>query len=157
MRQTGDKPIVALDTMQRLAMNNLHVLVPHKNFEYNIRYFLGILNSSLLTWFYRGLNPEAGEALAEVKRTNVAALPIRCIDFSNRADTAMHDKMVVLVEKMLSLRDKLISNKNPQSRKQIEAQIEITDEQINELVYNVYGLSSSELLTINLDHSGLVT
>jgi len=49
------------------------------------------------------MNPEVGEALAEVKKTNVAQLPIRVIDPTNKIDVATHNQIVTLVEKMLDL------------------------------------------------------
>jgi len=101
MRQTGDSLIAALDENQFLCLNNLHVLVPKKS-KLNPKYVLGILNSNLLNWYYHSLNPEVGEALAEVKRTNVAALPIFSPSLSDRNERQSHDEIVRLVDKMLS-------------------------------------------------------
>ncbi|GAA0464228.1 hypothetical protein GCM10008985_21370 [Halococcus dombrowskii] len=50
-----------------------------------MKYSLSLLNSQLLTWFYQNiLNPEVGEALAEVKRKYLAQLPIPSADDSDR-------------------------------------------------------------------------
>jgi hypothetical protein len=105
MRQTGDSLVAALDENKYLCLNNLHVLVP-KVKKMDARYILGVLNSKLLNWYYQSLNPEAGEALAEVKRTNVAALPIRDIDFSKRNDCREHDTLVRMVNKLLEAKKK---------------------------------------------------
>jgi adenine-specific DNA-methyltransferase len=145
MRQTGDRPIAALDLSQRLAMNNLHVLAPLSLNGLNIRYFLGIINSTLITWFYRCLNPEAGEALAEVKRANVAELPIFPIDLRNRSDSAKHERIVALVTRILDLSAKLAGEKNPESRKHLHGLINAIDHQIDQSVYNLYGLVPEEV------------
>ncbi|CAN5517365.1 hypothetical protein BH23BAC1_BH23BAC1_47690 [soil metagenome] len=59
-------------------MNNLHVITPIN--ATNLKYILGIINSSLMNFYYQSLNPEVGEALAEVKRENVARLKIKISD-----------------------------------------------------------------------------
>jgi hypothetical protein len=107
MRQTGDSLVAALDEQKYLCLNNLHVLVPIAK-KMDARYMLGILNSKLLNWYYQSLNPEVGEALAEVKRTNVAALPIRIIDFSNAKDRRDHDSLAALATKILEAKQKHI-------------------------------------------------
>ena len=107
MRQTGDSLVAALDEEQRLCLNNLHVLVP-KDKKANVRYLLGILNSKLLNWYYQSLNPEVGEALAEVKRTNVAALPIRAIDSLQASERKLADAITKLVTKLLAEKRKTV-------------------------------------------------
>lgn len=144
MRQTGDSIVAALDVEQYLCLNNMHVIVPKKS-SYSIRYVLGVLNSNLINWYYHSLNPELGEALAEVKKTNVAKLPIRPIDFSNPADKAAHDRMVSLVEQMLELHKKLPAAKTPQEKERLERQIQATDSAIDALVYELYGLTEEEI------------
>lgn len=75
VRQTGDEIIAALDTKQFLCLNNIHVLVP-KNKVSKLYGILALLNSKLITWSLRVMNPEAGEALAEVKKEFVEMLPV---------------------------------------------------------------------------------
>ena len=75
MRQTGDSLIAAIDRSRLICMNNVHVGVAISK-DLNVEYILGVLNSALMNWVYHSLNPEMGEALAEVKKENVARLPI---------------------------------------------------------------------------------
>ncbi len=75
LRQTGDSLIAYLDSDQFICMNNLHVLTPTDSI--NLKYILGLVNSQLMNFYYQSLNPEVGEALAEVKRENVARLKIK--------------------------------------------------------------------------------
>jgi len=110
MRQTGDSLVAALDEKQFLCLNNMHVLVPLKK-DVETRYALGILNSKLLNWYYQSLNPEVGEALAEVKRTNVAALPIRSLDLSKARNRHLHDSVVAVVAKILEAKKKPVLSK----------------------------------------------
>ncbi len=122
----------------------MHVLVPTQP-DLSLYYVLGVLNSGLLNWFYHTLNPEVGEALAEVKKTNVAKLPIRSIDFSDPTDRAHYDKMVSLVKRMLVIHQELQSTTSPTTQARIEREIHVTGEQIDALVYELYGLTDEEI------------
>ena len=144
MRQTGDSLIATIDGEKYLCLNNMHVLVPKTQLP-DIDYILGIINSRLLNWYYQTRNPEIGEALAEVKKSNVAALPVRPIDFSDPADVARHDRMVALVEQMLSLHKQLPQARTPHEQTALQRQIEATDRQIDALVYELYGLTEEEI------------
>ena len=144
MRQTGDSLVAARDVDQYLCLNNMHVLVP-KESAISASYCLGLINSRLLNWYYHTLNPEVGEALAEVKKTNVAKLPIHTIDFSNSKDKSRHDKLVDLVERMLALQEQIAEARISQEKTIIQRQIEATDRQIDQLVYELYGLTEEEV------------
>ena len=146
VRQTGDRPVAALDTAQRLAMNNLHVLAPIATEpKLDIRFFLGILNSRLTTWFYRGLNPEAGEALAEVKRANVAALPIHQPALNDANEARIYKNVISLVAKMLDLQKALAAERNPNERRHLQTLVSANDNQIDRLVYELYALTAAEV------------
>lgn len=147
MRQTGDSLMAALDTKRFLCLNNMHVLVPC-NDEPSPLYLLGVINSKLLNWYYHTLNPEVGEALAEVKKTHIAKLPIRALKFSECADKSRHDQMVKLVEQMLELHQRLSAAKTPQEKTSLERQITAADGQIDRLVYDLYGLPAGEIAIV---------
>jgi hypothetical protein len=147
MRQTGDSLVAALDTQQFLCLNNMHVLVP-RDATYSSQFLLGVINSQLMNWFYHSMNPEVGEALAEVKKTNVALLPIRIIDPANKSDQAAHDRMVSLVETMLALHPQRAAARTPHEQSALDRQIAATDRQIDRLVYDLYGLTDEEIALV---------
>ncbi|HLL74932.1 MAG TPA: TaqI-like C-terminal specificity domain-containing protein [Pyrinomonadaceae bacterium] len=147
MRQTGDSLIAALDNQQLICLNNMHVLVP-RSAKIDTRYFLGLINSKLLNWIHQTNNPEVGEALAEVKRTHVAQLPIRTIDFSDKADRDRHDRMVSLVEAMLAAKRQLTAARTDRDRDHYEAKCAALDRQIDALVYELYELSPAEIAIV---------
>lgn len=60
-------------------------------------------------------------------------------------DKARHDRMVALVERMLELNKKKHSGKlAPSELDRLEREIAATDEQIDELVYELYGITDEE-------------
>ncbi|HEX9744298.1 MAG TPA: TaqI-like C-terminal specificity domain-containing protein, partial [bacterium] len=144
VRQTGDSIIATIIESGIIARNNLHILLL-RDTAYDLRYVLGSLNSSLTDFAYTFMNPEKGEALAEVKKRHVETLPIRPIDFSNPADRKRHDRMVELVDLMLDLHKRLQTVNTPHEKETIQRQIDATDQQIDRLVYELYELSEEEI------------
>ncbi|MDF0592298.1 N-6 DNA methylase [Methanotrichaceae archaeon M04Ac] len=147
VRQTGDSIISTLIEPPFVARDNLHIILPMDG-NYNLKYILGILNSKLTDFAYSTMNPEKGEALAQVKKRHVEKLPIRTIDFSDPEDVARHDKMVALVERMLDLHRRLSESKTGHEKTLLSRQIEATDGQIDSLVYELYGLSEEEVAIV---------
>ena len=144
MRQTGDSIIAVLVEGGFIGRDNLHILLPRDE-DYDLRYALGIMNSKLMDFAYTMMNPEKGEALAQVKKYHIEQLPIRPINFSDKSDKAKHDKMVALVERMLDLHKRLAKTKAPDDKTKLQRQIEATDREIDRLVYDLYGLTEEEI------------
>ena len=71
-------------------------------------------------------------------------LPIRTIDFNNPSEKAIHDKLVSFVDLMLDLHKKKNSLPLSAEREKIEREITITDEQIDEIAYGLYGMTYEE-------------
>jgi hypothetical protein len=72
-------------------------------------------------------------------------VPVRVINFSDKADKTAHDRMVKLVEQMLDLHKKPAGTRTPQEKTALERQITATDTQIDRLVYKLYGLTGAEI------------
>jgi type I restriction-modification system DNA methylase subunit len=151
IRQTGYYLVATLDRKQFIVRDNLYTIVPY-NEKYpslDSRYILGIINSCLMQWFYSNIiNPEMGEAFAQVKRGHLIQLRIYWPDFTNPADVAQHDKMVAMVEQMLTLHQQLAGATIPQQKQMLKRQIETTDRQIDMLVYELYGLTDEEIAIV---------
>ncbi len=144
VRQTGDSIIATLIEKGFIARNNLHILLP-RDMNYDLRYILGIMNSVLIDFAYSLVNPEKGEALAEIKKHHVEKLPIRTIDFSDPVDKTRHDRIVEFVERMLDLNKQLAEAREPQTKTVLQRRIETTDQQIDRLVYELYELTEDEI------------
>jgi hypothetical protein len=79
-------------------------------------------------------------------------LPIRPINFSDAADKARHDKMVELVDRMLELNKQKHSGKlAPSQVDRIDREIAATDTEIDNLVYELYGITDEERRIIEGD------
>ncbi len=140
-----------MDDHQFVARDNLYTIVRGHE-DTDLKYVLGIINSRLLNWYYQNiLNPEKGEALAQVKRGHIAQLPIALNDSVNPSEKVRHDRMVALVEQMLALHKQLPEARTPHEQTAMQRQIEATDRQIDALVYELYGLTEDEIRIVETE------
>jgi len=72
-------------------------------------------------------------------------IPIRTIDSSNKSDKSFHDSMIALVREMLDLHKQLSSAKTDHEKTIIQRQVDATDQQIDQLVYELYGLTEEDI------------
>jgi hypothetical protein len=147
MRQTGDSLVAALDRQQYLCLNNMHVIVPQSAIP-DLRYILSLLNSKMMNWYYQTLNPEQGEALAEVKKANVAQLPIRVPDMNNPSEKATYDQLVAAVDEMLRLHEQVNTARTPNDQTRLQRQIDGVEKRIDQMVYALYGLTEAEIAIV---------
>ena len=116
---------------------------------YNPLFILGVLNSRLISsWFVFTLGKLQRSTFPIILVKEVASLPIPNINLDNKQDKEMHDKMVALVDSIISLNKKLASEKNPNAVTMINRQINAVDKQIDSLVYKLYNLSDEEIKII---------
>jgi hypothetical protein len=118
-------------------------LLPDTDISYF--YLLGLLNSRLSSLFLRAISTPFRGGYIALNRQYIEQLPIRPIDFYNPTDKERHDRMVELVERMLDLNKRLVEVKEPQAKTVLQRQIENTDLQIDQLVYELYGLTEDEM------------
>jgi len=122
---------------------------PKKGGAISMKYMAGLLNSSLISFLYPYCsNKIVAQAFPRLSVGDLKRLPIRPIDFTNPADVEKHDRMVSLVDKMLTLVPKRRAEANPQAATQLDAQISATDRQIDRLVYELYGLTEEEIALV---------
>jgi adenine-specific DNA-methyltransferase len=141
IRQTGDSLVATIDQDQFIVRDNLYTILPQGNI--NIRYLLGLINSRLLKWFYQKiLNPELGEALAQVKRGHLAKLPIAL------ASTEQQNPLISLVGQMLELYKRFAAANTAHEKTVLRRQIDATDRQIDQLVYQLYDLTPDEIAIV---------
>ena len=74
--------------------------------------------------------------------------PVRRVDLSNASDKAMHDCLVRLVETMLALHGQLSAAPSVGQKEIVQRQIDATDAQIDRLVYDLCGLTTEEIATV---------
>ncbi len=121
----------------------------------SLEYLCALLNSRLLDFHFKRVSTTFHGGYFAANKQYIEQLPIRLINFSDPADKARHDKMVALVERMLELNkqkhDVAAAFRPPQEGVRLKAdatdldgEIAATDAEIDNLVYELYGIIADE-------------
>jgi hypothetical protein len=109
----------------------------------NHRYFLGVLNSTFIDKFLKTISTALRGRFYSYENKYIKQLPIKTINFSNTNERKLHDNLVALVDVMLDL-NKKIQTARGSRKEQIQRQIVMTDNEIDMLVYKLYGITEKE-------------
>jgi hypothetical protein len=119
---------------------------PSDKTTFSMKYLLGILNSRLISFLYPFVsNKLVAQAFPRLSVGDVKRLPIVAVDVKNPADKTRHDKLVLLVEKMLALTPKLRGATSESEKAALQNAVTTTDAKIDRLVYELYGLTEVEI------------
>jgi hypothetical protein len=146
IRQIGATPIATFDDEYFYTLNTIYNLISTTNF--NPKYFLAIINSSLGKWFWLKENSDFKTIFPKIKKTQIEAIPIRNLQLEKTVEKSCHDKIVKIVSAMLDLNNKLHLSETEQDKTVIKRQIDATDCEIDRLVYELYGLTEEEIKII---------
>jgi hypothetical protein len=127
VRQTSDKLIATIIDKGFIMRNNTHILIAD-NTNYKLKFILALLNSKLFDFIYWTINPEKGEALAEVKAMHLDQLPIRL------ADNKTQMKIQILADQILA-----------KKKESSTTDTTVLETQIDQLVYQLYDLTEEEI------------
>ena len=140
----GDRLVVTIEKSDSIADQQVYITIPTIKYLKG-QYLAGILGSKLIAFYIRGFYDEANDAFPQIKVVQLKQLPIRTIDFSDPEDKARHDRLVAMVEDMLAWHKQLAEAKTPQEKSVLERRIAATDNDIDQLVYDLYGLTAEEI------------
>lgn len=139
---TEDEIIVSLDSKKTFATDGLYIFGV-KNID--ARFLMGILNSKLFVFLYRVTTMERGRALAQVKPTVVAEMPIRIIDENNKGEKIIHDEIIRNVDSLTKLYPEIFKSRLQTKKDQLQSKAEHHISNIDALVYKLYNLTDNEI------------
>jgi type I restriction-modification system DNA methylase subunit len=108
--------------------------------DHSLKYILALINSKLLNYYYREFF-----VTIDVLKNALLSIPVPKIVFSEDPEKQSYDEIISLVEKMLSLHKQLYDKNFDSEKEPIERQIKATDKKIDQLVYQLYGLTEEEI------------
>jgi type I restriction-modification system DNA methylase subunit len=134
-RQTADRIVATIDDkVGYFCINSVNVAQVKPEFMSDMRFLLGVTNSSLLNFFYRQISQEAGRVLAEVKPQRLRSLPIA------PATKGQQAQIVKFVDGV-----RAVKRDNPQ------ADTTNMEREIDRLVYKLYELTDDEIAIVEDD------
>ncbi|MCL2511789.1 MAG: Eco57I restriction-modification methylase domain-containing protein [Bacteroidales bacterium] len=143
-RQTSSKLVGTLEMNKYHNDKTVHIILPRDGYDIELKYVLGLFNSKLLNYYYSKLVSEEGRAFAQVKTINVKQLPYV------EADVKQQEQIIKHVDQLLHLNKELQTATLPNQKELIQARIAHSEDKINEIVYELYGLTEEEVKIIDL-------
>jgi len=120
------------------GMKTLQVVVSTSDNLSDLKCLSAILASSLINyWCINYLADDMNQSYLE-------KIPIRLADMNDRAEKSRYDKIVLLVDQMLSLNRQLPEVKTDHEKNSLQRQIDAVDQQVDQLVYELYDVTDQE-------------
>jgi len=128
-RQTGDQIVAAIDReTEYYCINSVNVGQIKPEYYEHLEYFVGLLNSRIINFYYQEVSQERGRVLAEVKPQRIRSLPI------NMGTPQQREQITKLVDRILAA--KRVNAAEDTSK---------LEKQIDQLIYQLYGLTKDEI------------
>lgn len=140
-RQIGRYPTFGIDVEGFHCLNTIFMVTLREDSGIRPEFLLGVLNSRLLRALWIGRFYDQRKTFPKIKGTYLKELPIPTVTSSRRS----HDILVALVDKMLALVPRLRTAASAAEQATLRNAITATDQQIDALVYELYGLSEEEI------------
>ena len=139
-RQTSDNIKATIDKKGIWFGNTIQCCQIKKEYSnYKLEYLLAILNSKYLNYIYNNTIKESNRVFPQIKISNLKKLPIRTIDFNNKLDIDIYNKIISIVEELSKFEFNSIAYKS---------YISILDD----LIFDLYSINKIERDKINLSY-----
>ena len=145
--QMGRRPTFVAATEPVYVSFSVNVFVPNDISQQNLNYLTGLLNSRLIWKWYQHHAKRRGVGI-EINGNVLRRTPIRWLNPENENERIHRDRMIALVDQMLMLNRQIRRSTTSHNKTIIQRQIEVTDRQIDQLVYELYGLTDEEILIV---------
>jgi type I restriction-modification system DNA methylase subunit len=136
IRRTGSNLCATYSNKQELIESTIYIL---RSDQVNLKFLLGLINSKLLSLYLSKRLVTNTQGFPQVLMGQLAQLPIIS---ANEKD---QQEIVNLVDNLLNLNKELQSTKLDTQRQQLQRAIDHAENKIDELVYELYGLTEEEI------------
>jgi len=106
---------------------------------------LGLLNSRLLDWVLKRLSSPFRGSYFAYNRQYIERLPVHMVSFADPDERKLHDQVAELARQMSNLSERTTAARTGHEKETLQRQIDATDRKIDELVYELYGLTDEEI------------
>jgi hypothetical protein len=123
-----------------------------------MKYLMALINSKVLQFFFKSyFTTKKEDIFPEIQVYQLEQLPIPVRDLSEPSEKAVHDRIVKLVEQMMSVKERYAAAKSEQEQLRLERFATGLDRQIDEAVYALYGLTEEDINLIEGESDTVLT
>jgi adenine-specific DNA-methyltransferase len=115
-------------------------------------YVLGIINSKPMNFFFKKyFTTKKKDIFPEFQKYQLARLPIRSIEVSNRDSRELADRIVLLAGRIITDKSRLLGAHTDRDKDYYRAKCTSVENQLNRLVCDLYELSDEERAIVDED------
>lgn len=126
------------------------------NQKEDLQYILGLLNSDLLTFRFRSIGKMKGGGVLEYFWNSIKKIPIKRINFKDKHEKDIHDKIVVVVSQLMKAKLDQSTLRTDKDKTFIQHKLESLTNSLNDHVYSLYQISKEEQSLIMREISDLL-
>ncbi len=149
VRQIPAKPpyMVMGVLVEELYYNDINSMIIFSSTNsYSLYFLLGIINSRLLSfWFQKVYDKMQRKIFPQFKVKELGAFPIYQYNTMNKEKQALVRNIEKNAKAIQKQKNLMLNTKTPYEITQIQRQIDATDREIDQLVYELYGLTEEEI------------
>ena len=139
IRRTGSTLCATFSDQQELVESTLYILTSDK---IQLKYLLGLLNSKLLTFYLSKKLLTNTQGFPQVLMGQLDQLPIVT------TNKTIESEVIESVDQLLNLYQEIMEIKLQSRLDQLQSRIDYNEERINQIVYQLYGLTEEEIRMI---------
>ena len=148
VRQIGAVPICAIDTEGFCCLNTVFMIVPKEHIGIDLKFILAALNSKFIANFWTQNFSDLRQTFPKIKGSYLEKLPLPIINIKDKNQREKHDEVVKFVNQILKLTEERKQATLQSKTDQLQNRIDYAEQRINEIVYELYGLSKDEIALI---------
>ena len=132
-----------VDNENILSLTDTTVIFENNQKE-DLQYILGLLNSDLLTFRFRSIGKMKGGGVLEYFWNSIKKIPIKRINFKNKEEKDIHDKIVFVVSQLIKTKSDQNTARTDKDKTFNQHKLESLTKTLNDHVYALYQISNEE-------------
>ena len=148
--EISPEPAFCIDLEGHIILNSAYLL-SSSNEDYPLYYLVALLNSNVTKWIFKRISPHILAERLRFTKQYVSKVPI--VD----ADVDDKNRIMQLSKDITNYYESFNSlDSTPAQKKILNRQIKVAEEELNNIIYRIYGLSDEEIAIIDGSyHEGL--
>jgi hypothetical protein len=127
-------------------------IIAKEDAEIDLKYLLAIINSNLMNFYHGHKYLDLSKNLFQkILIQNCKKFPIKIIDTKNKIEIQQQTEIIKLVNQLLQYAKDITGQALQSNIDQLQSRIDFCEQRINEIVYELYGLTKDEIKVIEQD------
>ena len=141
VRETGNTFFATYDDEKIITTRSIYNLISN-NKKYSLKFLLGIINSSLLHFYFRNFIAPDTKVFPKIRIAQLAELPIPAYDEKQKENIIKIEKSV---ENILQLKNNLLNENLPHKIELLNNRIQSQQNEIDRIVLQLYKVEANEI------------